>query len=58
MKKREITEDDIIIKLKCQLDHLCKYQLRLMIRACNELLDEDDRPEYPKNFKIENKKEA
>lgn len=58
MKKRVITEEQIIISTKCKLDPLCKYQLRLMIKACNELLAEDDRPEYPKNFKIENKKEA
>lgn len=53
-KKKEITEDEIIIQLKCKLDPLSKYQLKLMIKACNELLEEEDREEYPKNFKKEN----
>lgn len=53
-KKKEITENEIIIQLKCKLDTLSKYQLRLMIKACNELLEEEDREEYPKNFKKEN----
>lgn len=57
LKKRlqkQITEEEIIIQIKCRFINLSKYQLRLMIRACNELLQEKDRSEYPKNFKKEN----
>lgn len=54
LKKKQITEEDVIIQIKCRFINLSKYQLRLMIKACNELLEEEDRPEYPKNFKKEN----
>lgn len=54
LKKKQITEEDLIIQVKCRFINLSKYQLRLMIKACNELLEEEDRPEYPKNFKKEN----
>lgn len=53
-KKKQITEQDIVTQVKCRFINLSKYQLRLMIRACNELLEEEDRPEYPKNFIKEN----
>lgn len=50
--KKQITREEIKIQIKCKWIQLSKYELEILKEAADEMLHEDDRPMYPKNFKI------